>query len=314
MSTAPVLVLGAGVAGLTAAVQLARHGLPYRIVEAGPRIAGMAASHVDAEGFSYDIGAHFITNRLAAACGISADCRTLSGYGEEFHLPGGRHFRYPFGMLMSPRFVASALRQRGADLLAKAQPYVSVADRFEHEYGRVVANEVANPIVQAWSGIPADQLASAVAEKIPQSLLETLWLKLAQRLTHRAVACGYCRDQPQNASVYHVYPKQGVAEVCRALADRLPSPVQTNQPAQRIYVEGGKVVGARIADHDVDAAAVISTVPINRLHQLVTGSVATDRFAEFRFRSLVLVNLKLEGRALLPQTVVWTPTGFPFSG
>ena len=44
---------------------------------------------------------------LLGFSGISADCRTLASYGEQFHLPDGRHFRYPFGMLGSPRFVAS---------------------------------------------------------------------------------------------------------------------------------------------------------------------------------------------------------------
>jgi protoporphyrinogen oxidase len=39
--------------------------VPFVLYEAGKKIAGLATSFKDAEGFSYDFGAHFITNRLA---------------------------------------------------------------------------------------------------------------------------------------------------------------------------------------------------------------------------------------------------------
>lgn len=312
MSRAPVFVLGAGVAGLTAASQLARRGVAHRIVEAGPRIAGMADSLMGADGFSYDIGAHFITNRFAAACGISSNCLTLASYGELFHLGAGRDLRYPFGLLKSPHFVSSAVVRRLADWRTGHGPFASVAERFAHEYGPAVAAEVANPVVESWCGLPADELAPSVAEKIPQGLMRTIWLRAAQSLTHRAVAIGYCRDRPESAGVYHVYPAQGLVEVCRALAATLPAPVELSQPAQKIYVDGGRVVGVRLAGVDHDAAAVISTLPINRLHQLVEGSSSAQRFAALRFRGLVLVNLKLDGHHLLPETIVWTPTGYPF--
>ena len=61
-SAAPVAVLGAGIAGLVAARRLQSQGIPVQVYEGGPRIAGMAATHVDPDGFSYDVGAHFITN------------------------------------------------------------------------------------------------------------------------------------------------------------------------------------------------------------------------------------------------------------
>ena len=78
----PVAIIGAGVAGLTAANFLHRNGVPFELFEAGEQIAGLARSYVDADGFSYDFGAHFITNRLAAAIGIGAQCRDVKYYGD----------------------------------------------------------------------------------------------------------------------------------------------------------------------------------------------------------------------------------------
>ena len=85
-------------AGLTAATFLRRHGVPVRVYEAGKQIAGLARSERDPDGFTYDFGAHFITNRLAAAVGCSAICRDMPRYGETVWLRGrGYSFGDPPG-------------------------------------------------------------------------------------------------------------------------------------------------------------------------------------------------------------------------
>src|SRR5687767_3473071 len=102
----PVAVLGAGLAGLVAAWHLKRDGIDVRVYEAGKKVAGLAASHHDPDGFSYDTGAHFITNRLATALGVNARCHTVEHYGETVWLDG-RTYDYPLGLLGVPRFVAA---------------------------------------------------------------------------------------------------------------------------------------------------------------------------------------------------------------
>ena len=92
----PVVVLGAGLAGLTAARELRRRSVPVRVFEAGKQIAGLAGSFRDEDGFVHDFGAHFITNRLAAAIGVGSRCRDVKHYGETVLL-NGRYYPYPFG-------------------------------------------------------------------------------------------------------------------------------------------------------------------------------------------------------------------------
>ena len=72
----PVAIIGAGLAGLTAATFLRRQGIPVLLYEAGPKVAGLASSFHDEDGFTYDFGAHFITNRLAATIGIEDAAKT----------------------------------------------------------------------------------------------------------------------------------------------------------------------------------------------------------------------------------------------
>lgn len=308
---APVAVLGAGLAGLAAAWELKRANIPVRVYEAGGRVAGLAASHRDDDGFSYDTGAHFITNRLATALGVAARCRDVERYGETVWL-SGKTYDYPLGLMRVPRFMAAAASARLGSSVRSPKPH-SAAEWFRATYGEALADEVALPLIEAWSGALATDLSPAVGEKIPGGIAETVMLKAAARLTHRAVAIGYCREQPQSVHVWHVYPEGGVSALCESLAAELSGDIRLESPVERVVVERGRAVAVRVAGRDEPASAVVSTAPVNVLPRLVEGAPALDRFRAFRFRPMIFVNMRFEGRGLLSDVVTWTPGGtFPF--
>lgn len=300
-----VAVLGAGIAGLVAATELRRRGVEVVVYEAGPRVAGMADSHHDADGFSYDTGAHFITNRLATALGVNGRCRVVRRYGESVYL-GDRVVGYPMGLLRTPRFVGGAVAARARAVAGGAEP-VTATDHFRAEYGRPMADEVVLPLVEAWSGLPGDQLAAAVGQKIPGGIAHTVVLKAAARVTRRAVAIGYCNEQPQSVDVWHVYPEGGVSLLCEALADGLGDAIHLETPVDKIVVEDDQVRAVRVDGRQVEVDAVVSTAPLSVLPRLVEGTDRLDRFAPFRFRPMVFANLRFEGRGLLPDVVMWVP-------
>lgn len=297
-----VAVLGAGIAGLTAARELRRNGVEVKVYEAGQRVSGLATSHRTEDGFSYDTGAHFITNRLAREVGVEAECRVVRHYGEAVWLDG-RSSSYPFGLIRRPHYVLSALAARAR----RGSDAATAADWFRAEYGAALADEVALPLVEAWSGAPADELSAAVGAKLPGGIAETIYLKVAAKLSRRAVAIGYCNEQPQSRHVWHVYPERGVSTLCERLAAELGDTIQLESPVERIHVEGDRVVGLRAGGVDIDATAVISTAPVNVLPRLVEGTDALDEYRDFRYRPMIFVNLKLEGRDLLPDVVTWLP-------
>jgi protoporphyrinogen/coproporphyrinogen III oxidase len=306
----PIAVVGAGLAGLTAASAFRRAGLPTVCFEAGKRIAGLATSFRDEDGFSYDFGAHFITNRLAAAIGIGASCRTVRHYGETVVL-GGRTFSYPLGLLSSPRFVLSALASHVRAVHA-SEP-TTAAEWFRRVYGARLADEVAIPLVEAWSGQPADRLAPSVGDKIPGGIGRTIGLKMASRLLGRAIAQGYCRAQPETIQVWHVYPEGGVHTICERLARDLDGAIHLESPVDEILVDQNQVVAVRVHGREQEVAAVFSTAPVNVLAKLVRGTSALQDLAGFRYRPMVFINLRLKGRGLLPGVVTWTPeASFPF--
>lgn len=301
MATKPIAILGAGLAGLTAASELKRRGLPVIVLEAGASVGGMASSYRDAAGFSYDYGAHFISNRLAEALGGLDHCLTVRRYGESVAL-GNRTYAHPFGLLARPRYVASAMTQR-----LRSGPIASAADHFARSYGPALAQEVAIPIAEAWSGASADELAPAVGDKFGAGLLRSLYLTAAARVTRRAVCNGYTREMPESAKVWHVYPRGGLATLLEPMARSLGEAVRLRSPVEKIIVEGPRVVAIRSGGETIPVSAAVSTAPVNVLPKLVEGTDALDHLAAFRYRPMVFVNLRFEGRRLLPNTMVWVP-------
>ena len=305
----PVAVLGAGIAGLATAAELKRLDVPVIVFEAAPKIAGLAQSFSDSDGFTYDFGAHFVTNRLANTLGIADRCKTVPRYGESVWL-NGRVYSYPFGLLRVPRFTAGGMAARWP---FGRKPVESAADWFRAKYGKALADEVALPLLEAWSGLPADQLSPAVGESMPGSIFETLKLTLARKWTKKAIAIGYSRELPHGTDVWHVYPEGGLGLLCETLAKPLTGDIRLSCPAERIEVEGGHVVAVRAGGTRYEVSSAVSTAPINCLSRIVTGSDATKPFARFRYRPMVFVNLRLDGRELMPDVVMWTPESrFPF--
>jgi len=302
----PIAIIGAGMAGLTAANYLRQKNVPFILYEASDKIAGLAASFTDKDGFSHDFGAHFITNRLAKAVGITSDCIPVKYYGESVWF-NDKAYNYPFGLIRIARMSLSWMKSRLNFLKNGKQP-ASAADWFRKRYGPSLANEVALPLLESWSGSSADRLSAELGKGLfGGGIAKTLYLKTAGLVTGHAVACGYNREKPETPSVWHVYPKNGIATLCEKLAEGLEDSIKLRSPVQEIIVEDEKVVGIKINGEVQEVSAVISTAPVNILAKLVKGSLALAKISKFRYRPMVFVNLRLEGHHLLPDTVVWFP-------
>lgn len=307
----PVVIIGGGLAGLTAARYLHQQGIPFKLFEAGEKLAGLAQSFHDKDGFTYDFGAHFVTNRLANEIGVGDQCRDVPRYGESVWIRN-RSYDYPFGLMRVPKYVISALRSKFNGLINSSRPETA-KDWFGASYGSELANEIAVPLTEAWSGARGDELASSVGDSIPGSILHTLYLKLASRVTGRAVSCGYSREKPESPKVWHVYPDGGVGVLCQKLAEDIWDSIHLGSPVEKILVEDGKTVGVVVGGKRHDASAVVSTAPAHILPKLVSGTDKLDYLSRFKYRPMTFVNLRFEGRGLIPDVVVWTPEDeYPF--
>ena len=236
-------------------------------------------------------------------------------FGETLRRGGlaqGQKLQLPFWVDKNSENVFEFFTTKFKSLRKEPAP-ASAAECFIKRYGASFANEVALPLIEAWSGAPAENLSPAVGESLPGSIGKTLYLKTASLLTGRAVACGYNREMPEMPSVWHVYPNGGMSTLCAKLAEGLEDSIRLQSPVEEILVENEKVVGVRVKGEIQEVSAVISTAPANILARMVKGTNALNGAARFRFRPMVFVNMHFEGRELLPDTVLWFPEkGFPF--
>lgn len=297
----PVVIIGAGYAGLVAAKRLAASNIPFVIFEASGSAAGLAATFTDMPGFKYDFGTHLITNRLAATLGIEKHCKDVKYFGESVVLRG-RTYSYPFGLAAVPRYAVSAIASR---LSGKGAP-VDAAAWAEATLGRDMAREVAIPLMESLTGASAEKLSPAIGSKLP-GVVHTLMLRAAARFSGKAVAIGYCQDLPEAASVWHVYPEEGIVTICRQLAAGIEGHIRLNTPVRRIVVENGAATGVETAEGFQPASAVISTAPVNVLPRLAPEAETLRPLADFRYSSLVFVNIFLKGRGLMPNVATWFP-------
>ncbi len=302
----PISIIGGGIAGLTAASYLKQNNIPFILFEAGPKIAGLASSFTDEEGFTHDFGAHFITNRLANAIGVGEQCRDVKHYGEAVWFKG-KSYNYPFGLVAIPELSFGYIKDK-VNSLGKNEKPDSAADWFRQKYGTALADQVALPLIEAWSGEPAENLSASLGDGLfGGSIFKTFYLKMAGLLSGHAVACGYNREKPETPSVWHVYPKNGISTVCAKLAEGLEDSIKLNSPVSEIIVENEQVIAVKVNDEMIEVAGVISTAPANILPKLVKGTHVLDEVADFKYRAMTFLNIRLTGEKLLPDTVMWFP-------
>ena len=142
-STVPVVVIGAGPAGLTAALELAQLGVPVLVVEANKRVGGLAQT-VQYKGFRFDIGGHRFFTKVPAVRAlwrsmIGADFLTRPRLSRI--LFDGKFFDYPLkpadalfnlGVFRSIAILASYLRVK----VRPVDPEISFEDWVTNRFGR----------------------------------------------------------------------------------------------------------------------------------------------------------------------------------
>jgi len=112
MANRRVVVVGAGIAGLSAALRLRQSGAEVRVFESSDRVGGRTSSETH-DGYLYERGTQFFTTTyrnalgLMKEMGLQADLRTTSPSITVFK--DGRPHRMPSGMLSAVYAVTSGL-------------------------------------------------------------------------------------------------------------------------------------------------------------------------------------------------------------
>lgn len=301
----PVVIIGAGPAGMTAAYRLARLGVGVVLYEASPHIGGMART-IDLWGGRVDIGPHRF---------FSSDRRVnelwLEVVGTEYEMIDrltriyyrGRFFLYPLkpfdalaklGPIEALRCLGSYLRtaRRGDEADASFETWV--VSRFGRRLFEIFFKTYSEKL---W-GIPCGELDADFAAQRIRGL--SLWGAIAN-----AIRSGRGNRHKTLVDRF-AYPVGGTGTIYRTMAERIANSagvIRVSSPVEQVLIRNGRVAGVRLQDGtETPATRVVSSMPLTLLVERLDEAPAEvlDAARALRFRNTILVYLHVDATDLFP--------------
>jgi protoporphyrinogen oxidase len=307
---APVIVLGGGPAGLTAAYRLAQREVPVIVLEAEDQVGGLAKT-VERDGYRFDLGGHrFFTK--------SREVRELwhEVLGDEF-LRRPRMSR----IYWNGRFLDYPLR--GADVIRKLGPveltratasflWASLRPkRREDSFEDWVTNRFGRRLFELFFRSYTEKVWG-----VPTSELRAEWA--AQRIkglsfgsAARAAFMGNRGDRVKSLITEFDYPRLGPGQMWDAMTasiERLGGEVRTGCPVQRLVVRDGRITEVIAGGERLRPRHVISSLPLRAVVGLAGDAAGDDVTAAargLRYRDFLTVALILDGEDLFPDNWIY---------
>jgi phytoene dehydrogenase-like protein len=254
-SPQPVIVVGAGIAGLVTARTLHRDGFPVRVLEIEPEIGGRVRSRLHPDGFRLDRGFQILFSAYPALRRqVDLDALGVRPFDSGAHVWTGSRLvplrnplRHPAGIprdLTSPvlsfadrlRFIRAGVELARAPWptaaeAAHATPDQSALDACHaHGFSDAFIDRFARPF---WGGIALDSTLAFSAG--------------IMRFTAKMLLAGDA-----------VLLRDGAGALPRAIAAGLPEgTITTSTPVEALVVEDGRVTGVRAGGETIAGAAVV---------------------------------------------------------
>ena len=212
-------MVGAGPAGLSAALVLARRGVEVHVLEGESRTGGLSATLAH-EDFRFDIGGHrfFTKNAAIEQFFLAALKGRVLKVNRQSHIYfGGKFLAYPLSVVNAlkgmgtTRSVAAAgsyLYHRLHDMVAPTEKETFEAHMVAN-FGRQLYESFFEGYTEKVWGLPCDQISADWASQRIRGMSLLVALKNALRLQRRSVAT--------LVSQFH-YPRDGFGAFCDGLA------------------------------------------------------------------------------------------------
>jgi protoporphyrinogen oxidase len=293
--SADLVVLGAGPAGLGAALWAARSGRSVVVLERAARVGGMAGSF-EVAGVRVDHGSHRL--HPATPPHLLAELRGLLGDDLQLRSRNGR-LRVFDRWVSFPLRPAELARTLPAGALARialdaaAQPLRQVCRGTGDTYAGVLRRGLGPTLfdglyapyaAKLW-GLPPEQVAGEQARRRVSA--DSPWRIAARAL--RAGGSGQGR-------VFH-YPRRGFGQIVEALAQAAAdagADIRCGVQVRGVDLAGADPVVSTSDGGLVGAGHVLSTIPLTALARIASPAPPAEVLAgaaRLRFRAMVLVYL-----------------------
>lgn len=275
---APVVLLGAGLAGLSASVELRRAGIPHRLLDRAARPGGLATTEGEA-GYRFDRTGHLLhlsdPSIAELVFSVLDRDRFRSVARDSVVYSHGVVTKYPFQAHvhgLPPEVAFACVRDFVTATFDPApRPVVTFEDFCLRHFGEAISAAFMIPYNTKLMGVHPREISAAWCDRfVPKPALDDV-LRGAFGVETRAL--GY------NTTFF--VPRLGMGELVEALAERAAPPelsvdVQAIETATRTIT----VDGARAHYH-----SLVSSIPLPRLVELCTDAPEAVRSAARRLRA-----------------------------
>jgi protoporphyrinogen oxidase len=311
-ASAPVVILGAGPAGLTAAYELARNGVRSVVLEQDAVVGGLART-VEHNGYRFDIGGHRFFTKLLYIEDIwkqvlGADLLVRSRLSRIYYR--SKFFHYPLepmnaliglGPSEALRCITSFLRSR----LAPALPEDDLETWISNRFGRRLFQVFFKGYTEKVWGMPCNQISAEWGEQRIRGL--SLATVLREALGKRP--CGHRTTRSLAREFY--YPRLGPGMMwsrMREIVEQLGVEVVLQAPVAEIHCSRGGVNAVLAGGRLYAGEQFISSIPIRELiHRLRPQPEQELQRAldDFRYRDFITVALMVKGGNLFPDNWIY---------
>ncbi|MBI3493666.1 MAG: NAD(P)/FAD-dependent oxidoreductase [Acidobacteria bacterium] len=310
----PVVVIGAGPAGLTAAYDLTRRGVPTVVFDQDDQVGGLAKTVVY-KGFRFDIGGHRFFTKITTVRDLwhellGPDLLQRPRLSRIFY--NGRFFDYPLratnvlitlGPVTSAAVLLSYLRARAAPI----RPEVSFEDWICNRFGRRLFTLFFKSYTEKVWGIPCSQIGAQWAAQRIKGL--SLW-------TAALAMLGATRKGRIKTLIHEFeYPRLGPGMMWEACRDRIQDAGGRVELESRIVEIQHDAAGVRavvIERRGVrrvqPASYVISTMPIRHLVRFMSPAAPDSvRHAaeQLKYRDFLTVALVVDQADVFPDNWIY---------
>lgn len=287
-----VVVLGGGIAGLSAAWHLQQKGIPCSVFEKEAEVGGLCRSK-RVRDFTFDYSGHLLHFKHRYAFDLIRDLlgeNLVKHERSAWIYSSGRYTRYPFQANLyglPPKINRECLE---GFIQARTADYAGECGNFsqwiERTFGEGIARHFMTPYnAKFWTVPPEDLTCEWLDGMIPVPSLNQVLEGSKHESTQRI---GY--------NAYFWYPRNGgIEQVPQALAKRIRN-IQTKSPVARIdpYKKEIIVGSGRVIKFD----HLISTLPLPEVSRLIDRMPGSERsaFNKLRWNSIFNLNLGIDPR------------------
>ncbi|MEZ4704203.1 MAG: FAD-dependent oxidoreductase [Bdellovibrionota bacterium] len=297
MKQKQVVILGAGITGLSAARALAQHGFDVRVFEKEKVVGGLARYFNDEDGFIYDNGPRFIFSTLAEKIGIAEICKPIKYY-ENIYVKG-RTYQFPLGFIKNPWYCLTV----GLSMVARKfkKPPTNLEEFLYTYYGKTLSKDVLTPLIEKWAGIKSKDISIDFAFRLLPTSIRYILYSLIKKLR------GGKTEDYYKKSRYIVYPQGGNKKIFDALLSEPGIHLTTGAILKSIDCDEHKVTKICFEGQTLEPDFVISTIPLSSLQKSMNNKDVFQPYQNLRYRAIVILFIKLNKPKALDALWDWYP-------